>query len=125
DDAGTFHRRPTMRIETRYNGPAGSGNGGWSAGTEDEWQVAAEAGLLVRREPLVWNLTESEHSDGRTRFAILKGGAQYRAQGSDWYLDGGPQPADVSVKLLLTGAGLARSEQVGFRCAADLPEVTR
>ncbi|MCG5449284.1 SUMF1/EgtB/PvdO family nonheme iron enzyme [Micromonospora hortensis] len=93
--------------------------------TEDEWQVAAEAGLLVRREPLVWNLTESEHSDGRTRFAILKGGAQYRAEGSDWYLDGGPQPADVSVKLLLTGAGLARSEQVGFRCAADLPEVTR
>ncbi|SIM81492.1 SUMF1/EgtB/PvdO family nonheme iron enzyme [Micromonospora cremea] len=88
--------------------------------TEDEWQVAAEAGLLVRREPLVWNLTESEHSDGRTRFAILKGGADYRADGSDWYLDGGPQPADVSVKLLLTGAGLTRSDQVGFRCAADL-----
>ncbi|MEV0215464.1 SUMF1/EgtB/PvdO family nonheme iron enzyme [Micromonospora sp. NPDC050695] len=96
--------------------------------TEDEWQVAAEAGLLVRREPLVWNLTESEHSDGRTRFAILKGGAQYRAEGSDWYLDGGPQPADVSVKLLLTGTGLTRSDQVGFRCAADLTdaaEVTR
>ncbi|MDG4757489.1 SUMF1/EgtB/PvdO family nonheme iron enzyme [Micromonospora sp. WMMD710] len=96
--------------------------------TEDEWQVAAEAGLLVRREPLVWNLTESEHSDGRTRFVILKGGADHRAEGSDWYLDGGPQPADVSVKLLLTGAGLTRSDQVGFRCAADLPdaaEVTR
>ncbi|MBQ0905128.1 SUMF1/EgtB/PvdO family nonheme iron enzyme [Micromonospora sp. U21] len=88
--------------------------------TEDEWQVAAEAGLLVRREPLVWNLTESEHSDGRTRFAILKGGADHRADGSDWYLDGGPQRADVSVKLLLTGAGLTRSDQVGFRCAADL-----
>ncbi|MGN9778225.1 SUMF1/EgtB/PvdO family nonheme iron enzyme [Micromonospora sp. H33] len=88
--------------------------------TEDEWQVAAEAGLLARREPLVWNLTESEHSDGRTRFAILKGGAAYRAEGSDWYLDGGPQPPDVSVKLLLLGAGLTRSDQVGFRCAADL-----
>ncbi|MFG3701332.1 SUMF1/EgtB/PvdO family nonheme iron enzyme [Micromonospora sp. NPDC047620] len=89
--------------------------------TEDEWQVAAEAGLLHRREPLVWNLTESEHSDGRTRFVILKGGAAYRAEGSDWYLDGGPQPPDVSVKLLLLGAGLTRSDQVGFRCAADLP----
>ncbi|MDG4827532.1 SUMF1/EgtB/PvdO family nonheme iron enzyme [Asanoa sp. WMMD1127] len=89
--------------------------------TEDEWQVAAEAGLLARREPLVWNLTESEHSDGRTRFVILKGGAAYAAEGSDWYVDGGPQPADVSVKLLLTGAGLTRSDQVGFRCAADLP----
>ncbi|PZF95854.1 SUMF1/EgtB/PvdO family nonheme iron enzyme [Micromonospora deserti] len=89
--------------------------------TEDEWQVAAEAGLLARREPLVWNLTESEHSDGRTRFAVVKGGAAYRAEGSDWYLDGGPQPPDVSVKLLLLGAGLTRSDQVGFRCAADLP----
>ncbi|MEV4202901.1 SUMF1/EgtB/PvdO family nonheme iron enzyme [Micromonospora globbae] len=89
--------------------------------TEDEWQVAAEAGLLARREPLVWNLTESEHSDGRTRFVILKGGAAYRAEGSDWYFDGSPQPPEVSVKLLLTGAGLTRSDQVGFRCAADLP----
>ncbi|MEW2382753.1 SUMF1/EgtB/PvdO family nonheme iron enzyme [Micromonospora sp. NPDC047707] len=88
--------------------------------TEDEWQVAAEAGLLVRGEPLVWNLTESEHSDGRTRFAIVKGGAAYRAEGSDWYVDGGPQPPDVSVKLLLLGAGMTRSDQVGFRCAADL-----
>ncbi|SCG70605.1 SUMF1/EgtB/PvdO family nonheme iron enzyme [Micromonospora inositola] len=93
--------------------------------TEDEWQVAAEAGLLGRREPLVWNLTESEHSDGRTRFVILKGGCAYRAEGSDWYLDGGPQPPDVSVKLLLTGAGLTRSDSIGFRCAADLPREVR
>ncbi|MFD0787755.1 hypothetical protein ACFQZ8_27940, partial [Micromonospora azadirachtae] len=97
--------------------------------TEDEWQVAAEAGLLARREPLVWNLTESEHNDGRTRFVILKGGAGYRAEGSDWYFDGGPQPPEVSVKLLLTGVGLTRSDQVGFRVAADLApapgEVTR
>ncbi|RKN15761.1 hypothetical protein D7147_25200 [Micromonospora musae] len=99
--------------------------------TEDEWQVAAEAGLLARREPLVWNLTESEHTDGRTRFVILKGGAAYQAEGSDWYFDGGPQPPEVSVKLLLTGAGLTRSDQIGFRVAADLApasapgEVTR
>ena len=89
--------------------------------TEDEWQIAAEAGLLHRGEPLVWNWTESEHRDGRTRFAILKGGAAFRASGSDWYLDGGPQPPDVSVKLLLMGAGMSRSPSIGFRCAADLP----
>ena len=88
--------------------------------TEDEWQVAAEAGLLERAEPAVWNWTESEHGDGRTRFAILKGGAAFRASGSDWYLDGGPQPPDVSVKLLLMGAGMSRSPSIGFRCAADL-----
>jgi hypothetical protein len=89
--------------------------------TEDEWQIAAVAGLLHRGRPLVWNLTESEHTDGRTRFVILKGGTSFRADGSDWYLDGGPQPPHNSVKLLLLGAGLTRSPSIGFRCAADLP----
>jgi formylglycine-generating enzyme required for sulfatase activity len=88
--------------------------------TEDEWQAAAEDGLLRRREPLVWNWTHSEHTDGRTRFAILKGGCAFRAAGSDWYLDGGPRTSDVSVKLLLMGAGLSRSPSVGFRCAGDV-----
>ena len=88
--------------------------------TEDEWQLAAEAGLLERAEPLVWNWTESEHSDGRTRFAILKGGAAWRAEGSDWYVDGGPQDASYSLKLLLPGGDLARSSQVGFRLVVDL-----
>ena len=88
--------------------------------TEDEWQLAAEAGLLERAEPLVWNWTESEHSDGRTRFAILKGGSAWEAEGSDWYVDGGPQDPDYSLKLLLLGGDLARSSQIGFRLAVDL-----
>ena len=87
--------------------------------TEDEWQLAAEAGLLERAEPLVWNWTESEHSDGRTRFAILKGGSAYGAEGSDWYVDGGPQEPAFSLELLLLGGGLARSERIGFRLAVD------
>jgi Sulfatase-modifying factor enzyme 1 len=87
--------------------------------TEDEWQVAAEAGLLERAEPLVWNWTESEHTDGRTRFAILKGGAAFRAEGSDWYVDGGPQPPEYSLQYLLAGP-LQRSAQIGFRLAVDL-----
>jgi hypothetical protein len=90
--------------------------------TEDEWQVAGEAGLLRRRAPLVWNLTESEHSDGRTRFVIVKGGSAFEPTGSDWYFDGGPQPPAVSAKLLLLGAGLTRSPFLGFRCAADRTE---
>jgi len=88
--------------------------------TEDEWQVAAAAGVLRRRSPLVWNLTESEHSDGRTRALILKGGAAFRNDASPWYLDGGPQPPDVSVRLILLAGGLSRSPSVGFRCAVDL-----
>lgn len=88
--------------------------------TEDEWQLAAEAGLLERVEPLVWNWTESEHADGRTRFAILKGGSAFRAEGSEWYVDGGPQDPAFSLHLLLMGGGLSRSPQIGFRLAVDL-----
>jgi len=87
--------------------------------TEDEWQLAAEEGLLGRAEPLVWNWTESEHTDGRTRFAILKGGSAFRAEGSDWYVDGGPQPPEFSLQYLLAGP-LQRSEYIGFRLAVDL-----
>ena len=89
--------------------------------TEDEWQLAAEAGLLERAEPLVWNWTESEHTDGRTRFVILKGGCGWQAEGSDWYVDGGPQAPAYSLKLLLLGGGMARSTSIGFRLAVDLP----
>ncbi|WP_117210662.1 formylglycine-generating enzyme family protein [Allorhizocola rhizosphaerae] len=88
--------------------------------TEDEWQIAFGAGLVSRAKPHVWNLTESEHSDGRTRFCIVKGGSEFRASGSEWYFDGGPQAPCVSAKLLLLGAGLTRSPSIGFRCAIDL-----
>jgi hypothetical protein len=87
--------------------------------TEDEWQLAAEAGVLERREPLVWNWTESEHSDGITRFSILKGGSAFRAEGSEWYVDGGPQPPAFSLQYLLPGP-LQRSARIGFRMAVDL-----
>jgi formylglycine-generating enzyme len=88
--------------------------------TEDEWQLAAEAGVLELSGPRVWNWTESEHSDGRTRFVILKGGSDWRAEGSDWYVDGGPQAPSYSLKLLLIGGGLTRSSNIGFRLAVDL-----
>ncbi len=95
----------------------------WRGGrlpTEDEWQLAAETAGWRRGEPAVWNWTDSEHSDGRTRFVMLKGGSDYRAEGSDWYVEGGRHAADHAVKLLLPGLGLARGATVGFRCAWDL-----
>jgi hypothetical protein len=100
----------------------------WRGGrlpTEDEWQLAGEARPAAfgpeRGGPAVWSWTESEHSDGRTRFVLLKGGSDYRAEDSDWYVEGGRHAPDYSVKLLLPGLGLARSATVGFRCAWDLP----
>ncbi|QJR20699.1 SUMF1/EgtB/PvdO family nonheme iron enzyme [Pelagibacterium halotolerans] len=88
--------------------------------TEDEWQLATQQGLLNRAHPMIWNLTESEHRDGRTRFAILKGGCAPLPKVSDWYVESGPLPPERSVKLLAMGAGLVRSPIIGFRCAADI-----
>jgi formylglycine-generating enzyme required for sulfatase activity len=68
----------------------------------------------------VWQWTESERSDGRTRFCIIRGGAWYAAQGSGWYMDGGPRPANFAAKFLLMWPGLNRCSTIGFRCAATL-----
>jgi hypothetical protein len=93
--------------------------------TEFEWQAAAEDPAFERSEPLVWNLTESEHSDGVTRFSMLKGGSAYRAEGSDWYVDGGRRDPEFSLKYLHLGLGLDASENVGFRLAWDISEPKR
>ncbi|CAN5798647.1 hypothetical protein BH24ACT5_BH24ACT5_01110 [soil metagenome] len=91
--------------------------------TEFEWQAAAEQGsTFTRLDPLVWNWTDSEHSDGVTRFVILKGGGAYQAGPSEWYFDGGLLPPSFSAKLLLTGLGVDRSSNIGFRLAWDLAE---
>jgi formylglycine-generating enzyme required for sulfatase activity len=68
----------------------------------------------------VWEWTESERHDGRTRFAILKGGCWYRAEGSDWYFDGGPRANAFAAKMLLMWPGVDRCATVGFRCASEL-----
>ena len=82
--------------------------------TEEEWQYAAQ------NFGRVWEWTESERSDGRNRFAILRGGASYEAKGSNWYMTGGPQAANFAAKYLLFWPGADRCATVGFRCVRDL-----
>jgi hypothetical protein len=84
---------------------------------EEEWQYAAEQPKVLERVGEVWEWTESERSDGRTRWAILKGGSKYEAKGSAWYMDGGPKPVNFAVKFLMMWPALDRCETVGFRCA--------
>jgi formylglycine-generating enzyme required for sulfatase activity len=66
----------------------------------------------------IWEWTESERSDGRTRFCIIRGGSWFEAKGSGWYVDGGPRPVNFATKFLLMWPGLDRCSTVGFRCAA-------
>jgi formylglycine-generating enzyme required for sulfatase activity len=68
----------------------------------------------------VWQWTESERSDGHTRFAILRGGSFYRRGGSDWYFDEGPKPVWFAAKMLLHWPGLDRCANIGFRCAISM-----
>ena len=58
--------------------------------TEDEWQVAVSEGYALYGRRRVWEWTESEHSDGHSRFVILKGGSDLVLGGSGWYAEGGP-----------------------------------
>ncbi|MBK9390758.1 MAG: SUMF1/EgtB/PvdO family nonheme iron enzyme [Bacteroidetes bacterium] len=67
-----------------------------------------------------WELTRDVYSDGRSRFVMLKGGSCFRAEGSVWYMDGGPQKNRFLAKMLLMYPGLDRCSTVGFRCVADL-----
>lgn len=93
--------------------------------TEEEWQHACQAKKTGWGPKRVWEWTESERSDGRTRFCILKGGSDYRATGSQWYADGGPQACDFAAKFLLMWPGLDRCGTIGFRCVVNLAEGDR
>ncbi|WP_375444776.1 formylglycine-generating enzyme family protein [uncultured Fibrella sp.] len=68
----------------------------------------------------VWQLTESERTDGYNTYIILRGGAWYVNRTSEWYADQGAQQTSFGAKYLLTWPGLDRSATVGFRCVADL-----
>lgn len=47
-----------------------------------------------------WEWTESERSDGINRFSVLRGGSYYKADGSDWYMTGGPAPVTFAAKFM-------------------------
>jgi len=70
----------------------------------------------------VWEWTESERSDGQTRFCIIRGGSFFKAEGSSWYTDGGPQTCNFGAKFILMWPGLDRCATIGFRCVVDVAD---
>ena len=70
----------------------------------------------------VWQWTEGVHTEGRTRFCLIRGGSYFNPgpNASLWYVNGGPRPASFSTKFLLMWPGLDRCATIGFRCVADL-----
>jgi hypothetical protein len=86
--------------------------------SEDEWQIAVERFKLPYGK--IWNWTESEHDDGRTKFSFLKGGCSEPRGGSEWYADSGPKQPTFSAKLIHFWPLMDRSELISFRCACSL-----
>ena len=62
-----------------------------------------------------WELTDSEHTDGHTRFVMLRGGIYLPPGQSEWLVARGPRPNDSHTKYLLLSDGLDRSESISFR----------
>ncbi len=96
--------------------------------TKEEWQYAIESGKAYYGTSRVWEWNESERSDGRIRFCMLKGGCDWLARGSVFYAPGfiqlnkqnGHQKPDYSAKYILMYPGLDRLWTIGFRCAVDM-----
>jgi formylglycine-generating enzyme required for sulfatase activity len=67
-----------------------------------------------------WELTQSEHTDGHTRFVMLRGGVYLPPGESEWLVARGARPNDSHAKYLLLADCLDRSEAVSFRTVVDL-----
>jgi hypothetical protein len=90
--------------------------------TEAEWQWAAQSGdaRISGLSGGMWELTESEHDDGHTRFVMLRGGGPLPPGESEWLPARGPRPIDSHCKYLLLADGLDRSDCISFRTVVDL-----
>lgn len=67
-----------------------------------------------------WELTESEHTDGHTRFVMLRGGVFLPPGESEWLVARGARPNDYHAKYILLADGLDRSATISFRTVVDL-----
>jgi formylglycine-generating enzyme required for sulfatase activity len=67
-----------------------------------------------------WELTDSEYTDGHTRFVLLRGGVFLPPGESEWLVARGARPNDSHAKYVLLSDGLDRSATISFRTVVDL-----
>ncbi|MGK5082038.1 SUMF1/EgtB/PvdO family nonheme iron enzyme [Bdellovibrionota bacterium FG-1] len=70
----------------------------------------------------VWELTESEWTDGHTHYLMLRGGVFLTPAPSEWVIPRGPRPNQFHAKYLMMSDDLDRSEAIGFRTMVDSHE---
>lgn len=91
---------------------------GASLPTEAEWQ---QAGLSCEQ----WELTESEHTDGHTRFVFLRGGSPLPERDSEWLPERGTRPRGSHAKYMLLADGLDRASTITFRTVKRAVDTSR
>jgi len=67
-----------------------------------------------------WELTDSERTDGHTRFVMLRGGIFLPPGESEWLVARGALKNDSHTKYILLADALDRSASVSFRTVRDL-----
>jgi iron(II)-dependent oxidoreductase len=68
----------------------------------------------------VWQITNDMYFNGTNYFVMIRGGSFYKPESSWWYIQGGPQPLNMTQIMLLVSQGYDRSATVGFRCVKDV-----
>ncbi len=68
----------------------------------------------------VWQMTGDVYDNGAYYFLIMKGGSHFYPTGSQWYVEGGPQPVHHRQIMLMVSPSFDRSSTVGFRCVRDI-----
>jgi formylglycine-generating enzyme required for sulfatase activity len=88
--------------------------------SEAEWQWAATAQGVTGLSGNAWELTDTERTDGHTRFVMLRGGAPLPPRQSEWQVERGPRPNDSHAKYILLADCLDRSDTISFRTTKSL-----